>query len=89
MFFIKKHISIKQEKYYLNAKFNAKAYAIFKKNCKTSMAVTSHYRILKMFFNINNGLYGEFFLKIKLLVLFQFNTCTNELLLVQIDPWQS
>lgn len=60
-----------------------------KKNCKTSMAVTSHYRILKMFFYINNGLYGEFFLKIKLLVLFQFNTCTNELLLVQIDPWQS
>lgn len=47
-----------------------------KKNCKTSMAVTSHYRILKMFFNINNGLYGEFFLKIKLLVLFQFNTGT-------------
>lgn len=89
MFFIKKHIFIKQQKYYLNAKFNAKAYAIFKKNCKTSMAVTSHYRILKMFFNINNGLYGEFFLKIKLLVLFQFNTCTNELLLVQIDPWQS
>lgn len=42
------------------------------------MAVTSHYRILKMFFNINNGLYGEFFLKIKLLVLFQFNTCTNK-----------
>lgn len=31
MFFIKKHISIKQEKYYLNAKFNAKAYAIFEK----------------------------------------------------------
>lgn len=85
MFFIKKHIFIKQQKYYLNAK----AYAIFKKNCKTSMAVTSHYRILKMFFNINNGLYREFFLKIKLLVLFQFNTCTNELLLVQIDPWQS
>lgn len=42
------------------------------------MAVTSHYRILKMFFNINNGLYREFFLKIKLLVLFQFNTCTNK-----------
>lgn len=31
MFFIKKHISIKQQKYYLNAKFNAKAYAIFEK----------------------------------------------------------
>lgn len=77
MFFIKKHISIKQEKYYLNAKFNAKAYAIFKKNCKTSMAVTSHYRILKMFFNINNGFnIRRVFFKIKLLVLFQFNTGT-------------
>lgn len=61
-----------------------------KKNCKTSMAVTSHYRILKMFFNINNGLYGEFLKKIKLLVLFQFNTYgLIKLLLVQIDPWQS
>lgn len=41
------------------------------------MAVTSHCRILKMFFNINNGFnIRRIFFKIKLLVLFQFNTGT-------------
>lgn len=41
------------------------------------MAVTSHCRVLKMFFNINNGFnIWRIFFQIKLLVLFQFNTGT-------------